>query len=129
MAGQHQRVRRYIALEARQRSQIDAKRIALRIHRLHADIGTDLGQRLIGTQEQLLGAAVEHHLLGCVAAASQDLEAARANGQEFAGDEAAECARQAGDHAQVAMAVGKQALGMVSVEPVRAVEAAIGLRV
>jgi len=51
VAGQHQRVRRYIALETRQRPQIDAERIALRIHRLHADIGTDLGQRLVGTQE------------------------------------------------------------------------------
>jgi len=51
-----------------------AERIALRVHRLHADIGRDPGEHLIGAKKQILGTAEQHHLLGRVAAAGEHLE-------------------------------------------------------
>ena len=77
--------------------------------------------------EQVLGAAEQHHLLGRVAAAGEHLEDPRADAQGFPRDQAPERARQAGDHAQIAMAVGEQLLRGGVIEPVRAVEAAIRL--
>ena len=101
---------RDVALQARERTQVDAERIALGIHRLHADIGRDAGQHLIRANQQVLGATIEHHLLGRMSAAGENLEAAGAEPQQLAGDQAAERARQTGDHAQIAMTAGEQAL-------------------
>ena len=53
VARQHQDVVRDVTLQARQRTQVDAERIALGVHRLHADVGRDAGQNLVGAQQQV----------------------------------------------------------------------------
>ena len=49
----------------------------------------EMRQHLIGADEQVLGRTEQHHLLGRVAAAGEDLECAAADLQQFAGDEPA----------------------------------------
>jgi hypothetical protein len=64
-----------------------------------------------------------------VAAAGEDLEGAATDTQQLTGNQPAKRARQAGDHAQVAMAAGEQPFGGAVVETVRTIEAAVGLGV
>ena len=127
MPRQYQHVFRQVAFQARQRTQIDAERVAFGVHGLHADIRGNPCEHLVGAQQQVFRRAEQHDLLGGVSATRQDLERAPADAQQLAGDEAAKRARQAGDHAQVAVAAGEQPFGGLAVEAVRAIEAAVGL--
>jgi len=76
MAGQHQRIRRQLLLERIQRAQMEPQRIAAGLHRSDADIGCDLGEHLVGGEEDAVGVRHEHDLLGRVPVAGQEAEGA-----------------------------------------------------
>ena len=125
---QHQHIRGDGLLQRSQRPQIFAERIAFRIDRGDADIGGNLGQHLVGREEQLLGPAPQHDLLRRMAAAGQHVEVAAADAQYIAGDDAAVGRRQPRHQSEVAMSAGDDTLGGRGVEPVLEVEAAVMLR-
>ena len=124
---QHQGIGRDLLLQLVERADVEPERIALWIDGPHADVGRDLGQHLIGGEKDIVGRAVEHHLLRGVAVAGQHVEAAPADLELVAGNQPHERRRQARHHPQVIVALGGDALGRLGVEAVAQVEVAIGL--
>ncbi len=88
--------------------------------------GRDFRDHLIGAQEHVLRCAIEHDLLGRMAAAGQHVELAAADLQRLAGNHAAIGARQRRHQPEIAEPPLQHHVGARAVEPVRAEKGTIG---
>ena len=111
VAGQHQHIGGNRPAQIGQRAQIAAERIRLRLHGGDADIRRNLGDHLIGREEQFVLRTVQHRLLQRMPAAGVHLESPPADIEVLAVADAMVGAGHPGGDAQIHMAALQHPLG------------------
>ena len=125
MAGHNENIVRDRSLDLAQRSQVKAEGIAVRIDGPHADIRRDLRKHLVGGEQQLSRFTVKHDLLGRVAFACHDGEAAPSDREHVAGDNPREGQGKRSDFPEVRVSFGVDLLHRLHVESVVQIELSV----
>ena len=118
----------HLAAQGRERAEIVAERVRLRLHRVDRDVGRDARDHLIGGEEETARRVQQHRLLQRVPAAGQHRDRAAAERQRLSRLQPAIGGGHAGGDAQVVVAAAEHLLGDRVRQAVPPVEPAIILR-
>jgi hypothetical protein len=125
VTGQNQHVLSDGIAQTRQRTQVDAERVQVRLHGMHAHIGRYARDDLIGGKEQSLLGSMQHGLLKRMPAARDNLEGARAYAKRIAVLDAMIGRGHACRLPQVFMSTTEDCLGDLRRKPMPTIERAM----